>query len=161
VIRRYSDGKYSAHYANNMLCRPDFVYDPLNTDEHTEQALVIEWARSHVKEHPCLAWLHSSMNGIPLSGSKMTRGKIMNYMKAEGATKGIPDLFLPVARRGFHGIYLEMKRVYDGELTPEQKKFLSFAKEEGYLALQCRGHKAGIANLRWYLSDEKEISPSQ
>jgi hypothetical protein len=152
-VRRYSDGSYSKHYANNLLCSPDFIYDPYNTDEHTEQKFVIEWARSHIVQYPVLEWLHSSLNGIPLAGSKRTRGRIMNHMKAEGMTKGIPDLFLPVACKGFHGIYLEVKRVHGGVLSKEQKAFRLFAKEQGYLDLVCLGHKAGIANLEWYLSE--------
>lgn len=151
-VKRYSDGTYSTHYANSMRCRPDYVYDPLNTDEHIEQALVISWARSHILQYPCLEWLYSSLNGIPLPGSKKTRGRIMNYMKTEGMTKGVLDLFLPVAKYGYHGIYIEMKKL-GGRLSPEQRKFKAFVERQGYLALLCFGHKTAIENLTWYLED--------
>lgn len=153
TVRRYSDGSYSVHYANNVRCRPDFVYDPNNTDEHMEQVLIINWARSHTTQYPCLKWLHSSLNGIPLAGSKKTRGRIMNYMKNEGLVKGIPDLFLPVARRGYHGIYLETKQAKGGVMSQDQKDFMEFAKEQGYLDMMCPGHKTAIANLEWYLGE--------
>lgn len=152
TVRRYSDGTWSAHYANNMRCKPEFVYDPANTNEHTEQALLVAWANSHLKEYPCLKWLYSNLNGIPLSGRKSTRGRIMNYMKTEGATKGVPDLFLPVARQGYHGCYVEMKK-FGGRLSKEQRDFMEFAKEQGYLVLVCFGHKTAIANLEWYLGE--------
>lgn len=151
-IRRYSDGKYSAHYANNILCKPDFVYDPANTLEKLEQALVIEWARSHVKEYPCLEWLHSNLNGIPLTGRKANRNRIMNSMKTQGLVKGIFDLHLPYASQGYHGLYMDMKKLGSSKISSEQLKFKAYLTEQNYFAIFCYGHKSAIQTLLWYVS---------
>lgn len=150
-VRRYYDGTYSVHYANNIRCNPSFVYDARHTDEHTEQALVIQWARSHQREYPCLQWLYCNMNGIPLPGRRKTRGKIINSMKQVGMVRGILDLFLPYPSRGYHGFYMEMKKM-GGTPSPEQEAFRIFVTEQGYYASIFYGHKSAIEALIWYLS---------
>ena len=32
------------------------------------------------------------------------------HLKAQGVRPGVPDLCVPVARHGYHGLYIEMKR---------------------------------------------------
>lgn len=151
AIRRYSDGKYSAHYANNILCKPDFVYDPGNTLEKVEQALLLDWANAHISQYPCLEWLYSNLNGIPLPGRRANRSRVMNSMKAQGMKKGIFDLFLPYPRPGYHGFYLDLKKI-GGKESVEQKKFKKFVTDQGYFASFYYGHKSAIEGLKWYLS---------
>jgi len=119
--------------------------------EHSEQAKVIDWAKDHEYIYPELRWLHSSLNGIPIPGPRQTAYRIMNHMKAEGMKRGVPDLFLPVARRGYHGLYIEMKRDDGGVLSDEQKEFLAFAELQGYRDQVCYGYDDAIKELEWYL----------
>ena len=82
--------------------------------------------------------------------------KIMNHMKAEGQKNGVPDLFLPVARRGFHGLFIEMKRDDKQAPRPEQIEFMQFAEEQGYRDQVCYGYQDAVNELEWYLGkDEK------
>jgi hypothetical protein len=120
--------------------------------EHDEQAAVIDWARDMEWKWPCLKWLHSSLNGIFIPGKRTTAYKIINHLKAEGMVKGIPDLFLPVARKGYHGLYIEMKKGHAEELTPEQIDFIDFANDEQYCAARCDGRREAVEQLEWYLS---------
>jgi hypothetical protein len=119
--------------------------------EHSEQAMVIEWAMRHEGLYPELRWLHSSLNGIFIPGPKQVVYRIMNHMKAEGMKRGVPDLFLPVARRGYHGLYIEMKRDDGGVLSDEQKEFLAFAEAQGYRDQVCYGYDDAVKELEWYL----------
>jgi len=118
--------------------------------EHDEQAAVIDWARRHEMRHPELYWLHSSLNGIVIPAPPATRARIINHMKAEGMRKGVPDLSLPLARRGFHGMYIEMK-AENGKLTPEQKDFMAYAEAAGYLDSVCFSADDAIDQLKWYI----------
>lgn len=122
--------------------------------EHTEQSLVISWALRHEDEYPELKWLHSSLNGIPIPAPATIRARIINHMKAEGMKKGIPDLFLPVARRDYHGLYIEMKKD-DGKVRKEQSEFLDFAATQGYYGTVCYGYNEAVETLEWYLNDKK------
>lgn len=124
--------------------------------EHSEQALVIAWALRHEDMWPPLRWLHSSLNGIFIPASSKTRAKIINHMKQEGMKRGIPDLFLPCARRGKVGLYIEMKRNDGGVISQEQKDFLAYAEAENYHAVVCYGYEEAVEVLEWYLSDDKK-----
>ncbi|MCK5026631.1 MAG: VRR-NUC domain-containing protein, partial [Nanoarchaeota archaeon] len=82
--------------------------------ESKEQIEVIQWCKRNTHLHPELDeifWIRNE--------SKSKRVRIMG--KLMGIKTGIPDLLLPVARRNFHGLFIEMKRV-DGGLSPAQKK---------------------------------------
>lgn len=122
--------------------------------EHSEQAAVIAWARLHERDYPALCWLHSSLNGIVIPARPAERARIINHMKAEGMKNGVPDLFLPAARQGFHGLYIEMKTA-KGRLQPEQEQFLAYADAAGYMCVTAYGYEQAVEALEWYLTDKQ------
>lgn len=79
--------------------------------EATEQERVINWARFYAKDFPELELLHH----IPNGGSR-NQLEAAN-LKRQGVKAGVPDLCLPVARNGKHGLYVEMKRQKRTTLT--------------------------------------------
>ena len=119
--------------------------------EHEEQVAVIDWKNAHIYQRPCLEWLHSSLNGIPLAGSAKTRGRIINYMKAEGMTPGVPDLFLPFPAKGYHGLYIEMKKDDKGKPSEGQVDFLEYAEGVGYLCHLAGGAAHAVEAIKDYL----------
>lgn len=75
-------------------------------------------------------------------------------MKRAGLRKGFPDLFLPLARRGFHGFFIEMK--YDrGKVSPNQIKWLKKLKGEGYATAVCYGADEAIKLINKYIEGDK------
>lgn len=76
-------------------------------------------------------------------------------MKAEGAKAGVSDTFLPVARRGYHGFYLEMKA--PGKLkgeSKEQKEWGAAVTAQGYLYAVFDSWHGALKALMWYLGFE-------
>lgn len=114
--------------------------------EHDEQVRVIEWARWHESKWPELALLHA----IPNAGAGAQRGQA-GKMKAEGVKPGVPDLCLPVRRKGYSGVYIEMKRV-GGKLSPEQFTWLAALADQGFHACTAYGADQAINVLREYLT---------
>lgn len=115
-------------------------------DEHSEQVLVINWVRANQDAYPELALLFA----IPNGGA---RDKATGYkLKAEGVLPGVPDIFLPAARKGFHGLFIELKNC-TGKLSKEQVKYIAKVREQGYLCEVCQGHKTAIAVLEKYLEE--------
>ena len=98
--------------------------------EHAEQVSLIIWSRLNLGKYPELELLHAIPNG-----GKRTIGVALK-LKAEGVKPGIPDLFLPVARGDFHGLYLEMKAAR-GNLSPVQKEVQQALRQQGYCVLTC------------------------
>lgn len=121
------------------------------TTEHNEQATVIEWADMMTGSFPELRLLYAIPNGAWLAGNPRQRAMQMNKLKAEGLKKGMLDLCLPVARDGWHGLYLEMKRL-DGRLSDDQKFWLDALTEQGYLAVACFSAEDAIETLSDYLT---------
>jgi len=112
--------------------------------ESEEQITVINWALWHEKQYPELALLHHIPNGG--LRSKKTAAKL----KREGVKPGIPDLCLPVARHGYHGLYIEMKSKV-GRLSDDQKKMIESLRDQGHYAVDCKGADAAIKLIEWYI----------
>ena len=66
--------------------------------EAAEQEAVIAWCGWMEKQHPELKLLFH----IPNGGSR-NKAEAAN-LKAQGVKPGVPDLCLPVARCGYHGL---------------------------------------------------------
>jgi hypothetical protein len=74
------------------------------------------------------------MHAIPNGGK---RDKITGArMKAEGVLSGVFDIFLPVARNGYHGMYIEMK-ARSCYLSQRQNIFRLGVQQQGYKAIVC------------------------
>ena len=116
--------------------------------EAAEQENVIKWARDNENNYPFLWMLHSSLNGVKLS--KIQAGKA----KASGMLSGVPDLFLPVPRGSFCGLYIEMKSA-TGRIMPSQSRYLSAVSDFGYSAVVCYSANEAIKTIENYYFDPK------
>ena len=104
------------------------------------------WARLNEHRLPALALLFAIPNGgrrDAVTGAGL---------KAEGVRAGVPDLCLPVARRGFHGFFIELK-ASGGSLSPEQRGWIARLRQAGYAAEVCRGWEAAASRLTHYLEE--------
>ena len=86
--------------------------------EGQEQATLMSWAGMQSCVYPELGLLFHIPNGG--SRSKAEAGRF----KAEGVKAGVPDLFLPVPRGEYHGLFIELKRRQGGRVSDEQKDWL-------------------------------------
>lgn len=119
-----------------------FIYSPT---EDQEQTAVIQWSEVMANQLPELRLLYHVPNGGFRIKSEASRFKRL------GVKSGVPDLCLPVARHGYHGLYIEMKRKTGGRLRDDQKQWIDDLYAEGYLAVRCDGADAAIDVLQRYL----------
>jgi hypothetical protein len=77
-------------------------------------------------------------------------------LKNMGVAAGVPDICIPIARKGYHGLYIELKRESGGKLSEAQRYWGEVLMAEGYAwheakgARECIGiicHYLGIANV--------------
>ena len=115
--------------------------------EAQEQTAVFNWAAVMARKWPELRLLHH----IPNGGSRNAREA--HNLRMQGVKAGIPDIFLPVARGGWHGLYIEMKRRKGGRLSDEQAAMLEALREQGYCAWVCKGANDAIDLITEYLND--------
>lgn len=112
--------------------------------EHNEQKALIKWTR--LMPTP-IRWLYA----IPNAGK---RGKaVAGRMVAEGLLKGMPDLMLPCARSGFHGLFIEMKSP-TGSVRADQRQVHADLRSEGYAVVVCRSWLEGKAAIEVYMRNE-------
>lgn len=81
-------------------------------------------------------------------------------MKAEGLKSGVPDIFLPVPRGEWHGLFIEMKRTKGGTVSDCQKLWLHDLRKQGYLTEVCRGWEEAARRIKSYLggnTDEQGV----
>lgn len=129
--------------------------------EHRAQVAVVTWATLARQQFPELALLFA----IPNGGHRNV--VVARKLKAEGVRAGVPDLFLPVARGGYHGLFIEMKadglpiadcllpiapRKRKGVVSESQTSFITSLQAEGFKAVVCYGSAEAEAVLRGYLA---------
>lgn len=132
------------------------MYGNLKRGEDTEQMNVIDWANWSTGRFPELALLHHIPNGGKRNAAEAAR------FKAMGVKAGVPDLFLPVPKGGFAGLYIEMK-YGKNKTTEKQKWWIEALKRQGYKVLVCYGSLEATEKLEEYLQEEKTvlISPKE
>jgi hypothetical protein len=131
---------------NNKIVSRDeneLALNKQNFKEHWEQCELINWCRSQpIRQMDRIFAIPNAGDRHPGYAAKMAQ---------EGLTKGIPDLFLPVARGRYHGLFIEMKRRRGGTLSPEQKQKIADFSEEGYCCVVTKGYHQAIRSIVGYL----------
>jgi hypothetical protein len=122
----------------------------MEVKEWQHQVDVFTWAASYAYIDKRVNLLNGSLNGVKLSIGQAVKAK------RTGMKKGYPDIFLPVARGGYYGLYIELKREFSGSTTREQKEWLADLAAEGYLAVVCKGSDAAIKTIIDYLEGKIE-----
>lgn len=124
------DGRRARRQAGDIATPPH-----LRRTEHDDQVAFVTWAREHRTVFPELRNLFAVPNGAKLpytvnaNGERHSRQGV--HLRAEGLEAGVPDLLLAVARCGYHGLFLEMKRK-GNKPTAEQLDWHARLKAEGY-----------------------------
>lgn len=95
--------------------------------EHQEQCEFVEWMNKRFPEH--------RVSASPNGGKRHIRTAIT--LKAEGVSKGFPDLSIPSLF-----LYIEMKKEKGGQVSKEQKAWLEYLNDVGYTAVVAKGAEA-------------------
>lgn len=101
----------------------------------------------HEERYPALA---TGIIHVPNEGKRTRAGH--GILVGLGMRAGVADLLLLRARRGYHGLAMELKA--PGNLsgaTREQKAFLRQQAAEGWLCCVCDDAEVGWALLVWYM----------
>lgn len=118
-------------------------------NEHQEQMAFFQMAAVYFKNMPELKYL---LFAIPNGG---LRNKIVALkMQAEGQKKGIPDIFCAIPKKGWHGLFIEMKKKEGGTLSKEQKEAIAFLREQGYRVEVAKGADNAFNILCRYLENQ-------
>ena len=95
--------------------------------EHEEQRTFIQWFRRKYPDVRIFA--------IPNGGARSP--SVACRLKAEGVSRGVPDLFIPAWR-----LFIEMKRVKGGVVSEDQYSWKEYLEANGYRVAICAGCEA-------------------
>lgn len=118
-----------------------------NTRIDTEsgaQEMLFTWAMWQQEGRPELKLLYHVPNG----GKRDKR--TATALRRQGVKAGVPDLCLPVARGGYHGLYIELK-VGKNKTTEKQDKWIAALRQQGYYVSVCYGWEEARETIENYL----------
>jgi hypothetical protein len=117
------------------------------TRESEHQIALFQWRENEVRcgRHDLLTLLF-----IPNGGGFVTE-KIIFHGRKFGYLCGVPDLFWPVPRGGFHGLFIELKSLH-GAARPERSQLWchKLLRANDYAVAVCHGHGDAIEEINRY-----------
>lgn len=133
---------------------PLFILSPTNTKrtkdkpaksfttEDNEQEAVIDYCALKGIE---VVHIPNESKRSPSYGAKMKR---------IGLRKGFPDLLFPMPRKGYHGLFIELKRDRTCRPTKEQLWWIDYLNKQGYHATVCYGADEAIREMEKYFGEK-------
>lgn len=112
------------------------------TSEHSEQSALITWFHTQYPNHLIFA--------VPNMGKRDYA--LASYLRAEGLTAGIPDLCIPMPRKNYHGLFIELKKPGGKKPNPNQQCWLEALTAQGYLATVAYGFEPAREIIREYFA---------
>ena len=127
--------------------------------ETAHQTALFAWRALQVTKWPELKWLHHSANGGSRGDTQRSRAIRGGQLKAQGVTKGVADVCLPVKRGAYSGLYIEMKKPAErpvkvtskGGVSEEQSEFGAFVKSQGFHWCVCYSWQEAASVIEHYL----------
>jgi hypothetical protein len=116
----------------------------LFSSESENQKAVFTWAELARRQTPELELLLAVPNGGARNIVTARR------LKDEGVKPGVPDMFLPVPRGMFHGLWIELKTA-DGKVSIDQMAWHTALQDQAYDVKVCYGAVEAISQLKLYL----------
>ena len=115
-------------------------------DESGHQEALFSWAAYRTGLMPELQYMYHVPNG----GKRDAATAVA--LKRQGVKAGVPDIMLPAARAGYHGLYIELKRQRGGRKSDHQSEWLDALSAQGYKAALCYGWEQAAGTIIEYLT---------
>ncbi len=116
----------------------------MNNGEFQIQKAFFEWVAYSKKKYPELELIYA----IPNGGQRNII--TARNLKLTGTKSGIPDIHLPVARQGYHGLWIEMK-FGKNKLSDAQHEYIELLEKYGHCVQVCYSVDEAIAETLKYL----------
>lgn len=113
-------------------------------NEHGEQHALFQFTDTiaNTGRYPGLGLMYANPNWRPKEGERI-------HLAEEGVKTGVPDIFLPVARGIFHGLFIEMKEGKN-KPTKDQKWYLDQLGKQGYMTVVAYGFEQAWDTIVYY-----------
>lgn len=119
-------------------------YTRIDRESGAQEAL-FDWIALQKGKYPELQLAFHVPNGGKRNAAEAA------HLKRQGVKAGVPDIMLPVARCGYHGLFIELK-VGKNKPTENQKKWQKALNREGYLSVVCYGWQEAQETMMAYMA---------
>jgi VRR-NUC domain len=131
------------------MLTPEKIVESGKDNEHSHQCALMQWIVFNRKDWPDLDLIFAIPNG---GGRTMS---VAASLKAEGVKAGVPDLFLPVPRGIYAGLWIEMKRPgvakhAHGGRSEKQVEWHKRLIKLRYAVIVAYGYKSAILGITKY-----------
>lgn len=113
------------------------------------------WINQNIQDFPILGCIFHIPNGLHTKNFGM-----IIQMKKMGMLSGVWDVFIPISKNNYCGLWIEFKREgINKRLSEEQKKFRSLIEDNSsrpYKFLVCDSSENAISETKDYLGLENE-----
>ena len=127
--------------------------------EAAHQTALFCWAAMNLRLYPELKWMHHIPNGGSRGDSVKSRMIQGAQLKQQGVKAGVADIFFPVKRGEYSGLYIEMKKPAErpkrtgrGGVSDEQQEFGDFVKSQGFGWCVCYDWQEASEVIKQYLN---------
>jgi len=121
--------------------------------EEDQQAEYFRWLDDNLERWPEMLWANASANGAFLHPS------VVGRLKRTGCLKpGVPDIHCPAARRGYHSMYIELKRKKDGRVREDQDLFHTALRQMGHFVTVAYGIEEAKCITEWYMGGRSKTA---
>lgn len=114
--------------------------------EASLQVAIVTRSLALATAHPSVLLLHAIPNGDWRGWGTGVK------LKAQGVIPGIPDLCMPVARGGYHGFYMELKKS-GGHVSDAQWEVMEALHKERYFVRICNHLGTALEIIENYLME--------
>lgn len=98
--------------------------------------------------------------GLPFCGYMAKLETVRPSGVPDEVKAGVPDIMLPAARAGYHGLYIELK-AGENTTTKKQKEWLEYLRQQGYYTAVCYGWQPAAQLIEQYLLHSDELTKEQ
>lgn len=118
----------------------------ISLSEAKEQEALIERAQYHPVTRALLYAIPNEGKRSPILGANFKR---------RGLRKGVPDICLPYPSKGYHALYIELKRGdLKSKVSDEQYEWIAKLKKAGNYAALAWGWEDAWRQIESYLTDQ-------
>lgn len=117
-------------------------------DKHLEACF--DWFEKVINKYPGIELAFHPPNGGKRNAREAAR------FKRQGVKAGVCDIVIPVAKCGYHGLFIELKapKPYKSSVSKKQRDFIAGVNEQGNLGVVRYGFDEVKSTIENYWSDE-------
>lgn len=115
--------------------------------EHQIQSRFFKHLEHLSEKTPALKYAYAIPNGGPRHFHFAVK------LKREGVKAGVPDVFVPIPTKKYHGLYLEFKTP-KGKVSDRQKEYMEYLESVKYKCAVVRSVEEAVETLLKYLNNK-------